>query len=57
MGSSAAYCSLVGMLGFAVLGTDMVVMGTMMMAVEDQFAGWPGRAVRVDIRSVAVTNE
>ena len=55
MGSSVAYCPLVGMLGFALLGAGIVVMGTMMMAVEDRFAGWLGRAVRVGIGGVAVT--
>lgn len=57
MGSIAAYCSLVGILGFALLGADMVVRGTMTMAVEDQFAGWLGRAVRLGIEAVAVTDE
>ena len=57
MGSSAAYCSLVGMLGFALLGADILVMGIMTVAVEDRFAGWLGRAVRVGIGGVAVTYE
>ena len=57
MGSSAAYCSLIGMLGFALLGADILVMGIMTVAVEDRFAGWLGRAVRVGIGGVAVTYE
>ena len=57
MGSSAAYCSLVGMLGFALLGADMVVMGTMAMAVEDRSVEWLGQAVRVGIGGVVVIDE